>query len=122
MKMVSQQLIQHLHTKVFLLILPQTNLGWEYTVEAGVDTSYVPFERNSHLSRRRRWIRVRVCDHNSKALEKKTVSTLYSLRFPSFISIPELQSHTTVNDYSKSVTRPSNRVGCILHLVATHII
>ena len=51
--------------------------GWEYTVEAGLTTPYVPFERNIHLSRRRRWVRIRVRDPDSKAVEKKRVSYMY---------------------------------------------
>lgn len=35
--------------------------------------SYVPSERNIHLSRRRRWVRTRFRDSNSEAVEKKRV-------------------------------------------------
>ena len=51
--------------------------GWEYAVEAGLG-AWVPYERNIHLSRRRRWVRLRLRDKNSKAIEKKRVRTLRS--------------------------------------------
>ncbi|XP_064383023.1 myoferlin-like isoform X2 [Halichondria panicea] len=44
--------------------------GWEYAVEAGIG-AWVPYERNIHMSRRRRWVRIRVRDKDSKAIEKK---------------------------------------------------
>ena len=47
--------------------------GWEYAVEAGLGT-WVPYERNVHLSRRRRWVRLRLRDKDSKISEKKRVS------------------------------------------------
>lgn len=46
--------------------------GWEYAEEAGL-YDYVPFERNTHLCRRRKWVRVRVRDRDTKAIEKKKV-------------------------------------------------
>ena len=52
---------------------PLCPVGWEYAVEAGIG-SWVPYERNIHLSRRRRWVRTRVRDKDSKAIEKKRVS------------------------------------------------
>jgi hypothetical protein len=36
--------------------------------------AWVPYERNVHLSRRRRWARLRIRDKDSKAVEKKRVS------------------------------------------------
>jgi hypothetical protein len=51
-------------------------LGWEYAVEAGMG-AWVPYERNVHLSRRRRWARLRKRDKDSKAIEKKRVCALY---------------------------------------------
>ncbi len=50
-------------------------LGWEYAVEAGIG-AWVPYERNIHLSRRRRWVRTRIRDKDSKAIEKKKVFKL----------------------------------------------
>jgi len=46
--------------------------GWEYAVEATVG-SWCPYERNYHISRRRRWVRKRVRDKDTKAMEKKRV-------------------------------------------------
>ena len=51
--------------------------GWEYTTEAGLNSPYVPFERNIHLNRRRRWIRIRVRNHDTEAIEKKKVNKEY---------------------------------------------
>ena len=42
-------------------------------MEAGL-AAWVPYERNIHLSRRRRWVRLRNRDKDSKILEKKRVS------------------------------------------------
>lgn len=47
--------------------------GWEYSVEAGLGV-WLPYERNVHLCRRRRWVRLRKRDKNSKAVENKKVS------------------------------------------------
>ncbi len=41
-------------------------------MEAGIG-AWVPYERNIHMSRRRRWVRIRVRDKDSKAIEKKRV-------------------------------------------------
>lgn len=60
------------------LILP---VGWEYAVESGIGT-WVPYERNIHLSRRCRWVRLRVRDKDSKAVEKKRVRRVAQLHFP----------------------------------------
>ncbi len=47
--------------------------GWEYAVEATLG-AWCPYERNYHISRRRRWVRKRVRDKDSKAMDKKRVS------------------------------------------------
>ena len=72
--------------------------GWEYTVEAGLNTPYVPFERNIHLSRRRRWVRIRVRDPDSKAVEKKRVGKLCLLH--------QMNDAYLIAHCSKSVPRP----------------
>ena len=41
--------------------------GWEYSFEGG---PWVPYERNFHLYRRRRWVRVRERDKDSKSVGK----------------------------------------------------
>ena len=66
--------------------LPPTLSGWEYSVEAGLG-AWVPYERNVHLCRRRRWVRLRKRDKDSKAVEKRKVFSLsylsvLSLHFP----------------------------------------
>ena len=35
--------------------------------------AWLPYERNHHISRRRRWVRKRGRDKDSKAMEKKKV-------------------------------------------------
>ena len=42
-------------------------------MEAGL-AAWVPYERNVHLSRRCRWVRLRIRDKDSGAIEKKKVS------------------------------------------------
>lgn len=56
-----------------------TCTGWEYAEEASI-AAWVPYERNTHLSRRRRWIRLRARDKNSRAIEKKQVSDNFKER------------------------------------------
>lgn len=38
--------------------------------------AWLPYERNHHISRRQRWVRKRVRDRDSKAMEKKKVRLL----------------------------------------------
>ena len=58
---------KHTHTHTHACSPINTHAGWEYTVQDGVNMQYVPYERNIHHSRRRRWIRVRVRDSDYKA-------------------------------------------------------
>ena len=62
---------------LLLMRLCRGPAGWEYSVEAGLG-AWVPFERNVHLCRRRRWVRLRVRDKDSKVMEKKKVSIIWS--------------------------------------------
>ena len=55
------------------LSLSSTPIGWECTVEAGLNMPYVPFERNIQLDHHRRWFHVRVRDHDSKTVETTKV-------------------------------------------------
>ena len=57
--------------------LSPTLSGWEYSVEAGLG-AWVPYERNVHLCRRRRWVRLRKRDKDSKAVEKRKVFSISS--------------------------------------------
>ena len=66
------------------LSLSPTLSGWEYSVESGIG-AWVPYERNVHLSRRRRWVRLRKRDKDSKAVEKRKV---FSLSYLSVLSLP----------------------------------
>ena len=50
----------------------ECGLGWEYAIEAGTDP-WVPYERNVHLCRRRRWVRLRSRDNDSTTLQRKRV-------------------------------------------------
>ena len=38
---------------------------WEYTVKAG-SSSWVPYQRNEHHFRRRKWVRLRVVDEETR--------------------------------------------------------
>ena len=74
--------------------LPPALSGWEYSVEAGLG-AWVPYERNVHLCRRRRWVRLRKRDKDSKAVEKRKVSALSlppPFLFLIFLSFPSLPS------------------------------
>ena len=78
--------------------LPPALSGWEYSVEAGLG-AWVPYERNVHLCRRRRWVRLRKRDKDSKAVEKRKVSAL-SLPPPFFISHHFLFPFSSLSSFS----------------------
>ena len=54
-------------------------LGWEYCVEPGIGV-WVPYEKNTHFSRRRRWVRTRIRTMDAETMKKKQVSLFKTSR------------------------------------------